>query len=175
MNTSLLISLLISAGVLGLVILRNAKPRRLHIQLLLVRPVLIALAASSYFIFVAPPVSVIYGLGLIVFILAGVGVGWQRGKLTHIEVEPSSNNLMMRTSPLGIVVILGFFGFRFILKGLAGLGGSRLPVTPEQLVGWVLALGVGYVLAQQTEIWIRAKRIAAESKDIPGIVVSDAG
>jgi hypothetical protein len=162
-GSSAIISLIVLVIVGGLIILRNSRPRRLRVELLWVRGAIILLGAAAYFAYIHPK-SLVETLGLVVAFAIGGGIGWWRGSLMRIEVDPATHTAMQQASPLGMLLILGLFGIRYAVRLLAFQNAASLPVSAMAIAGWLLALAVGIVVLTQIEIWLRARRLVGESK-----------
>jgi hypothetical protein len=153
-------TLVVPLVVIALLILRNARARRLRIETLWIGPVIIiALIGLSLSQEGAPS-----PLGLVVDVTGlaiGAMIGWWRARFTHIEIDPATHQLTSRASPLGMLIILGVFALRFALRMYAaeGAGPYGLLATDALLV-----MTVGIVCAQRLEIFTRASRLLAEHR-----------
>ncbi|HEX3366509.1 hypothetical protein [Phenylobacterium sp.] len=147
----------------ALVILRNARARRLRIEAMWVAPViivaLIALALSAEGM-PAPLGLALDAAGLVV----GAGLGWWRARFTQITVDPLTHELTSRASPLGMLVILAVFAVRFGIRYLAQQNGTTLGVWAIALPDALLVMSVGLVCAGRIEIFIRATRLLNEAR-----------
>ncbi len=157
-------SLVTIAIVVLILVARNSRPRKLKVDSLWVYPaILVVLLGSS--LAAAPPPITVTSISLLVggFVL-GALVGWQRGRLTHIELDPATQALTSRSSPIGMILILAVFALRYGLRDLLA--------TYPQLVGVpVLAAGDALIVltiamlgAARLEMWIRARKMLAEAK-----------
>lgn len=162
-GASTMISLVVAAVIIGLVILRNSRPRKLRVEFLWVRPMIILFGAGYYFS-LFPPKTPIETAGLVAAFAIGAGLGWWRGSFTRIEVDPATHLATQQASLLGMLVIVGLFGFRYAVRIFALQNPSALPISPYALAGWLLALAVGLIVLQQLEIWLRARRLIAAAK-----------
>ena len=158
-----LIPLFVLIGVAALVLWRNRKPQDLKISNLLIRPVMILVGATLFLTFVARPTTVLEALGVVVALALGAALGWQRGKLTRLDIHPETQSLMAHTSPLGTVMLLGLVVLRYGLGWVSRQYPNLLPVSPIQLTAWLLCLWVGFLCLQSLEIWLRARRTLASA------------
>jgi hypothetical protein len=168
-GTGLLIGLVVAVAILYL---RNRKPRPLKIERLWIRPaifvVLMGLTLAS-----SPPPLDAASLGLIVLAaILGAGLGWQRGRFIHIDVHPETHELTTRVSPLGLLFIIAIVVARFGLR--AGAGEARqLHLSFAAVSDAVVILLGAMMMAQGTEIWLRARRVLAEARSTtPQAIVS---
>jgi hypothetical protein len=152
----------------ALVILRNARARRLRIEAMWIAPViiiaLIALSLSAEGM--PPPLGLaLDAAGLVV----GAGLGWWRARFTHITVDPVTHELTSRASPLGMMVILAVFAVRYGVRYLAQQNGTTLGVWAVAIPDALLVMSVGLVCAGRIEIFLRATRLLNEARAKAGL------
>lgn len=150
-------TIVIPLVVIGLIILRSSRARRLRIETLWIAPVLVAvmigLSLSQEGAFT--PLSVGVELaGLVI----GALIGWWRARFTHIEIDQQTHQLTSRASPLGMLIILGVFALRYALRMYAAEGAGQYGLLATDAL---LAMTVGLVCAQRLEIFTRATRLLA--------------
>jgi TRAP-type C4-dicarboxylate transport system permease small subunit len=96
-------------------------------------------------------------------LVIGIGAGWLRGSLMHIEVHPETHDISARASPVGMLFILALLGVRLYLRdasattSIAGLPGS---VIADSLI----LLAGAMMITQSVEMWLRAKRLLGEAE-----------
>jgi hypothetical protein len=166
---------LIAVAILvAVLLLRNSRPRKLRIELLWLRPILFALIIAFTLSASSIPLD---GPSLGVFALAaivGVALGWQRGRLMTIEVDPQTHALTSRASPIGMIFIVAILLLRMALRGAALESQSALGLPAAAITdGLILLLGA-MIVTQSLEMWLRARRLLAEARaakairDVPG-------
>lgn len=156
-------SLLIPLLILGVVILRNARARRVKIERLWISPLIVMTLTIVAFSANPPPGPV--GLVLDVAAVATGGLlGWWRGRASRFTIDPDTHEVTSRVSPAGMLLILAIFGVRYALRAVAGEGVSALHLTAAEITDSFLLLAVGVVSAQRLEWYIRARRMIAEAK-----------
>ncbi|TAJ73182.1 MAG: DUF1453 family protein [Phenylobacterium sp.] len=154
---------LIPLIVLGVVILRNARARKLRMERLWISPAIIMVMAILAFSQNPPPGPI--GLALdIVAVGLGALLGWWRGRASTFTVDPETHVVTSRVSPFGMLLILGIFGLRYLLRGAVSGESSMLHLSAAEATDSFLLLAVGVVSAQRLEWWIRARRMVAEAR-----------
>jgi hypothetical protein len=149
---------------LVVLVLRNRRSRKLRVELLWVRPV-IFLALLTLSAAAAPPPLTPVSIALIAAAAAiGAALGWQRGRMMRIEVDPDTHALTSRASVLGIVFILGVLLFRMGLGSMLGSFEAQAPISPIIGADALLVLVVGMISVQGVEMWLRARRLLAEAR-----------
>jgi hypothetical protein len=142
----------------GLLLLRNARERRLRVERLWISPTVI-LGFAALLLVQQPPPSA----GLVALFAAALGLGalggWWRGRLTHIVVDPETHELTSRASPLGMLLILGIFAVRYALRSLGDVTAGLLHVSVLQITDILMLLAVGLVCTQRLEMALRANRL----------------
>jgi len=148
---------------IALVILRNARARRLRIEGLWVSPVLILALVGLSFSQQAMPTPLMLGLDIAALVV-GAGLGWWRARFTTITVDPATHELTSRASPLGMLVILGVFALRYGIRMYAAESATTLGVSANAIADAALVVSVGLVCAQRLEIALRATRLLNEAR-----------
>jgi hypothetical protein len=146
--------------VVAIVVLRNSRPRKLKVDRLWVYPLILMLMLIAALSAAPPPVTA-PAIGILVLALAiGVAIGWQRGRLTHITLDPATQELTAKASPIAIALILAVFLLRNGLGDYLRLGGQALDRGLVTAIGdGLVVLGVAMMSTQRVEMWIRASRM----------------
>ncbi|MDP1025811.1 DUF1453 family protein [Sphingomonas sp. KR1UV-12] len=153
-----LLTYAITAGVILLVMAlrwrRTGRAVPLKLERLWILPAILTLAVVATFATMPP-----HGLGwLFCLIAAGLGaaLGWQRGRMMHIAVDPETHQLSQTSSPAALVLILAIV----VLRQAARAGGAAwLHLDALALSDMLLALAFGLVVAQRVEMYLRARRL----------------
>lgn len=156
---------IIYAGVIlfvGLVLFlrlrRMSQMRPLKIEQLWVVPALYA-AVAAYMFLRTPPEGAI-GWGLCAAGLAiGAALGWQRGRMMHITVDPETHVLNQKASPAALFFILALIGVRTALKVAMAENELDLHLDPLTLTDALIAMAVGVFALQRLEMYLRAKKM----------------
>ena len=150
--------LLIPVIFIGIALLRGSQARNLVVERLWIMPVII-IAMIGLAISQTPPTG---ALGIVLDVLAmavGAALGWWRGRLTNITVNPETHALTSKASAVGMVFILVVFAARYGLRMYANESAQVLHASINDISDAVLLLAVGIVCAQRLEMWIRARRL----------------
>jgi hypothetical protein len=138
---------------------RMGGTRRLQLEHLWIVPAI--LAAFTIFLFVrSPPV----GLGWVWAALAaaaGAGLGWWRGKMMRISVDPATRTLNQTASPAAILFLLGLFVVRLATRSyMMGSGTHAIGTVTDALMAFVLAA----LTAQRAEMFLRSRRLLTNAR-----------
>ncbi len=150
--------LLIPVIFIGIALLRGSQARNLVVERLWIMPVII-IAMIGLAVSQTPPTS---GLGIALDVLAiavGAALGWWRGRLTNITVDPETHALTSKASAVGMIFILVVFAARYLLRMYANESAQVLHASINDISDAVLLLAVGIVCAQRLEMWLRARRL----------------
>jgi len=147
----------------GMVILRNARARRLRIETLWIAPVLILALVGLSLAQEKAPTPAMLAIDLVA-LAVGALLGWWRARLTKISVDPQTHQLTSRASPIGMLVILGIFAIRYAVRLYAPEGASALGLPAIAIADALLIITVGLVCAQRLELALRATRLLAEAR-----------
>lgn len=141
---------------------RMSQMRPLRIEWLWVTPaLLIALTAVS--LIPQPPQGAGWawlagGLAL------GGALGWWRGRMMHISVDPQTHALNTRASPGAMIFIVAIIGLRMALRGVAMGEASALHLSVSVITGAFLTFAVGLIAVGRLEMALRAMRLLNEAR-----------
>lgn len=154
------ISYIITAVVVGLVLflrLRGMRrARRLNLTTLWIVPGIYGLV----FLFATyehPPVNALGWLWLALAATVGAVIGWQRGRLMRISVDPETGTLNQQGSPAALLFIVLLIVVRMGLR----YEGQAYGLNVFLLTGIMMAFALGLFTATRAEMYIRAKRLLA--------------
>jgi hypothetical protein len=150
--------------VLVLVLRRSLRERKLQAERLWVMPVLL-LAVGGMSLIATWPASLNGVIVVLVALLAGSAIGWWRGRLTHIAIDPRTHVLTSRTSPLGVLLIGVVFAARYALRVYeVSHPINNLPGGAGLIADALLVFAIGMIAVQRLEMWLRCQRLIAEAK-----------
>jgi hypothetical protein len=159
--TSVLAPLVIIAVVL---VLRNARPRRLRVETLWVLPLIYLLGMAGALAAAPPPLTPL-SIGILAVAAAiGAVIGWQRARFMRLDLDPQTHQLTSRASPLGVVFILAIFALRYGGRSLLAGEASSLHLPIVAITYAFLVLAVVMIATQRIEIWRRATQMLAEAR-----------
>ena len=96
-----------------------------------------------------------------VALLIGAAVGWQRGKMMHIQVDPETHALNQKASPRGDGVPDRPDPCPDGARGVLGHDGA---VSPAMLTDPLIAFALGMFTLQRVEMYLRAKRLLEQAR-----------
>ena len=154
---------LIPLVMVAIVVLRNSRARTLRIERLWISPVIVSALTILTFSQSPPPSTV----GLVMdFVAVGLGalLGWWRARASRFTIDPQTHIITSKVSMAGMLLILGIFAARYLLRSLLSADSSVLHVSAMEASDSFLLLAVGLVSAQRIEWLIRARRMLAQAK-----------
>lgn len=153
----------ITVGIIVIVMLvrmrRMGRMRPLKLNSLWVVPTLYLVVAAMMFIQLPPTGWV--AIASVAGLLIGAAVGWQRGKMMHIHVDPDTHALNQKASPAAMIFLIGLIIVRTLARGILGQAGG---VSPAMLTDPLIALALGMFTLTRLEMYIRAKRLLEEAR-----------
>ncbi len=162
-----LLPYLIPLLILLLIIRRGMRARKIKIERMWVFPVLLLLAGGSMFASGQIPSPLVVA-ELAAALAAGAVAGWYRGRLTHVTIDPATHDLTSKTSPVGVVLIAVLFAARYAIRlALPGADADHpgsLESTAGVIADALTLFGIGAMVVQRLEIWLRCRRLLAEAK-----------
>ncbi|MBS0384913.1 MAG: DUF1453 family protein, partial [Proteobacteria bacterium] len=94
----------------------------------------------------------------------GAVVGWYRGKMMRITVDPQTHNLSQAASPLALVFLLAVFGLRYGLRYMLGEEAHAWGISLNLLADAPMVFAVAMFALTRAEMFIRAERLLAEAR-----------
>ncbi|HEX8302061.1 CcdC protein domain-containing protein [Sphingomonas sp.] len=160
------LSYAIPAIIIGIVLafrFRNMnRERPLKIERLWIVPALYCVVAGVVF-WNAPPVGMVW-LYCAVALIAGAALGWQRGRMMRINVDPESHEIRQKASPAATLLILGLILVRSGARNAESLGIPGVHVDVMAMTDILIALALGLLTAQRIEMYLRARRLLAAAR-----------
>lgn len=100
-----------------------------------------------------------------VALLVGSALGWQRGRLTHINVDPATQEVRMKQSMTAFLFIVVLIALKAGMRSMVGTGHNGLfNLSPQTLTDIALAFALGLLGVQRVEMYLRARRLLAEAQ-----------
>ena len=142
------------------------KMRRLRLETLWVVPAIYLLFAGIMF-YEFPPTGVAWAVCAAALIV-GAGIGWQRGKLMQIQVDPETHALNQKASPAAFLFIVVLIVVRMAAKNVlaGGDGGYGFHLNAMVVTDVLIALALGLFAATRLEMYLRAKRLLDEARGV---------
>jgi membrane protein CcdC involved in cytochrome C biogenesis len=153
------ITLAIIVIIITLRMRRMGKMRPLSLGSLWVVPAIYLVVAALMFVQLPPMgwVAIASGVGLLI----GAAIGWQRGKMMHIHVDPETHALNQKASPAAMFFLIALIVVRMAARGIIGQEGG---VSPAMLTDPLIAFALGMFTLQRLEMYLRAKRLLEEAR-----------
>lgn len=136
-----------------------AKMRPLKLEMLWVVPVLYMIIAGLM-LWQLPPTGWV-AIASVAALLIGAAVGWQRGTMMHIHVDPETHALNQKASPAAMIFLIVLIVVR---AGARSMLGQASGVTPAMLTDPLIAFALGMLTLTRVEMYIRAKRLLEEAR-----------
>jgi membrane protein CcdC involved in cytochrome C biogenesis len=157
------ISYAITIGVIVVVMAlrmrRMGKVRPLKLGSLWVVPAIYLVVAALMFAQLPPTGWV--AIASVAGLLVGAAIGWQRGKMMHIHVDPESQALNQKASPAAMFFLIALIFVRMAARGIIGQEGG---ISPAMLTDPLIAFALGMFSLQRVEMYLRAKRLLEEAR-----------
>lgn len=141
---------------------RLTTERRLKLEWMWIMPALMVLAMVALF-FQYPPHGADW-LWLGAVFAVGAGVGWIRGKLIPISIDPETHFLNTKPSPAALIFLLGLFVVRFALRAYLESQASSLHISIGLLTDGFVVLAVGLFAVSRVEMGLRAWGLLREAR-----------
>ena len=159
-----LVSYLIPALVILVVLYfrmrRMSAKRALRLETLWIVPaIFVAVTALNFVEFPPQPGDWPW---LAVSLLLGAALGWQRGKLMKIWVEPEDGRLMMQGTPWALLFLVALILIRMVLRGGLELEAKSWAIGPALINDGFVVFALGLFGVMRAEMALRAVRLRKE-------------
>ena len=150
--------------VLGLRMRSVGRERPLKVGRLWIVPAVYLAVAATFFVLTPPAQPLEWGLSLVALMI-GAALGWQRGRLVHIAVDPATEEVRMKQSMLGFLFIVILVALKVGMRSMPGFGNNGLfHMSPQGLTDILVALMLGLLGMQRVEMFLRARRLLGEAR-----------
>jgi hypothetical protein len=150
--------------VLGLRMRSVGRERPLKVGRLWIVPAVYCAVAAVFFVMTPPTRPLEWGLSLVA-LAAGAALGWQRGRLIHIAVDPATEEVRMKQSMMGFLFIVVLVALKMGMRSMPGFGNNGLfHMSPQGLTDILVALMLGLLGMQRVEMFLRARRLLGEAR-----------
>jgi hypothetical protein len=150
--------------VLGLRMRSVGRERPLKVGRLWVVPAVYCAVAASFFVLTPPERPLEWGLA-VVALTVGAALGWQRGRLIHIAVDPATEEVRMKQSMTGFLFIVVLVALKMGMRSMPSFGNNGLfHMSPQGLTDILVALMLGLLGMQRVEMYLRARRLLGEAR-----------
>jgi hypothetical protein len=122
-----------------------------------IAPTILALMAALTLTRV-PLTGLDWGWLSLALVIGGL-LGWQRGRLMSISLDPANRMLTTQATPMAIYFLLGLFVIRFALRTGLGLAAQGWGLGPDVVNGIFVVFAAGLFMAQGLEMALRARRL----------------
>lgn len=157
-----LVGVLVLLAVMGLRLARANTARPLKLEYLWIMPAVLLLMAALL-VWQMPPTGLEW---LWLALAAGLGgaIGWQRGRMMAITVDPETHTLSQTQSRAAVVFLLAIVAVRFGLREVLTEEASALHLSLAFVTDVFVVFAVGLLGVTRLEMFIRARRLLTAAR-----------
>lgn len=137
---------------------RMMRGQRLRIEWMWVRPAIVVIAAALVVFLSSPPTGNDW-IWMAVAFLPGVALGWYRGSMVQVTIDPATHELTSKASAAAMLFVVTLIAVRLGLRYVAFTESEAWNLDPVLVTDVSLAFFVGLVCVQRVEMTIRARRL----------------
>lgn len=156
------VTIAVIAGVMLLRFRSMNRERRLKLELMWILPVLLVVAMVAALLQFPPRGMDWAWLGAIFAV--GAVIGWWRGKLIPIAIDPETHLLNTKPSPAAIAFLIGLFVVRFALRAFLEGEASAWHINAVLLTDGFIVLGVSLMAVSRVEMALRAWALLRDAR-----------
>ncbi|MFZ4606966.1 MAG: CcdC protein domain-containing protein [Caulobacter sp.] len=157
-----LVGVLVLVAVMGLRLARANTARPLKLEYLWIMPAVL-LAMTGLLIWQMPPQGLEW-LWLAVAFAIGGAIGWQRGRMMAISIDPETHALSQTQSRAAVLFLLAIVAVRFGLREVLTGEASALHLSLAFVTDVFVVFAVGLLGVTRLELFIRARRLLTEAR-----------
>ncbi len=132
--------------------------RKLKLEQLWIVPALYLAIVAVTFVMVPPTAT--GWLVAVVALAVGAALGWQRGRMMAIHVDPETHDLSQRASPLAMLFLFAIV----LVRQAAQTEGRAMHLDVQLVTDAALALALGNFAMTRLEMYLRGKRLLAAAR-----------
>lgn len=155
-----IIGVVIFLAIFSLRMMRSRQQRPLKLEWLWVTPAVLVLLAGSLLWQFRP--QGLEWLWLALIFAVGGAIGWQRGRMMTITVDPVTHDLNQQASPAAMFLLVGLVVIRMGLRSVLTEEASVLHLTVNFITDAFVVLAVGLLTVTRLEMFLRARKLLAE-------------
>ncbi|ATQ43034.1 CcdC protein domain-containing protein [Caulobacter mirabilis] len=163
-----LIGVGVAAVFIGLRFLRARKARRLRLEWLWVTPLLL-IGMTGFLLAEMPPHGWEWG-GLVVAFALGGGLGWYRGRMMTITVDPATHELNQQASPAALLFLVALIALRFGLRQGLSAEAEAWHLSAAFVTDVFVVFAMGLLTVTRLEMFLRARRMLTEARSAGKLV-----
>lgn len=155
-----LIPIAIILVVLALRFRRLTRERPLKIERLWIVPALyVAIAGFTFWNIPPSPTTLAVAFAALA---AGAALGWQRGRMMHIKVDPETHEISQKGSLAAMAFIIVLVLIRTGARNAESLGIPGIHFDVMAMTDVLIAFALGMLTMQRVEMFLRARRLLEE-------------
>lgn len=163
-----LIGMTIAAFFIGLRFFRARKARPLKLEWLWLTPAILLLLAATL-LWQMPPRGWEWG-GLFAAFAIGGAIGWQRGRMMTITVDPETHALNQQASPAAMIFLVVLIAVRYVLREGMHAEAAAWRLSAAFVTDVFVVFAVGLLTLTRVEMFIRARRMLDEARSAGKLV-----
>ena len=142
----------------------GGKERRVRIETLWVPPIILAVLIGFGVARTSGTITPsLAGIALGAF-LVGLGIGWYRGRLTRLTIDPETHTLKGQTSAVGLIIIALLFLARSEARQLLTSHAAAWHISPMAVVDGFMLLALGMIVGRRLEIYLRCLALLKQAR-----------
>jgi hypothetical protein len=151
--------------IVALLLRRSMGSRKVRVRAMWIRPAILLIAAGAVLAASPMPGPVALAAFVAVALVVG-GVGYLRARHLELSVDPDTGTVSSKSTPIGMILIVGLVAIRFGLKyafpELGAQPGGHLAAQAALWTDGALIFSAAMVVTQAVALWQRTQPLLAE-------------
>ncbi len=102
---------------------------------------------------------------LVVSAVAGLGLGWFRGRLVKITVDPETHTLQSQNSAMGMVILAVIYLIKYAARTFLSGHADDWHISVPAVTDGFLLIALGTIVGRRIEILIRGLRLLKKARE----------
>lgn len=147
---------------------RAQKSRPLKLEWMWILPAVLLLATGSL-LWQLPPHGLEW-LWLVLAFAVGGAIGWQRGRMMKITVDPETHALNQQASPAAIIFLLALVAVRYAMREGLSAEAQAWRLSAAFLTDVFVVFAFGLLSLTRIEMFVRARRLLDDARSAGKVV-----
>jgi NAD/NADP transhydrogenase beta subunit len=157
-----LIGIVVFGAVMAFRFSRARKARPLKLEWMWVLPAVLVLATASL-LWQMPPHGFEWAWLVLAFAIGGA-IGWYRGRMMTITVDPATHDLNQQASPAALIFLVALVAVRYALREGLSAEAQAWHLSAAFLTDVFVVFAMGLLSVTRLEMFIRARRLLTDAR-----------
>ena len=143
----------------------GARQRRVRIETMWIFPVIFIGLIGFGIYSERPPTDPVTLIALTLAALLGLGLGWFRGRMVRITIDPETHTLQSQNSAMGMLILAGIYFVKYAARTFLSGHAADWHISVVAVTDAFLLIALGTIVGRRVEMMIRSLRLLKQARD----------